>query len=191
MGGPTWTLWYIVTMGAHFGPYLISTQRVWSLSGLYSHVYDVRDPCVPYSDPILSNQYDYDVREHWGLNQTTRNVEPGQVGASPNTLLFGNAFSMDPFLLTQPDCDISDVQPRSIRYFVHTKIERQATLIDAAIQSQTFKSLLTQQIYENDTKRIHGLRNSANVSQRLRMITLVPLIRYPLQHLNEIQNPPF
>ena len=56
------------------------------------------------------------------------------LGASPNTLLFGNAFSTDPSLLTQLD---RHVQPRSIRDYVDTLIERRAKIIDAAIQSQT------------------------------------------------------
>ena len=58
------------------------------------------------------------------------------LGVSPNTLLFGNAFSTDPSLLTQLDCDVADAQPRSIRDFVDTLIDRQAKIIDTAIQSQ-------------------------------------------------------
>ena len=59
------------------------------------------------------------------------------LGISPNTLLFGNAFLTDPSLLTQLDHDVTDVQPRSIRDFIDTLIERQTKIIDAAIQSQT------------------------------------------------------
>jgi hypothetical protein len=58
------------------------------------------------------------------------------LGVSSNTLLFGNAFSTDPSLLTQLD-DVADAQPRSIRNFVDSLIERQAKIIEAAIQSQT------------------------------------------------------
>ena len=43
----------------------------------------------------------------------------------------------DPSLLTQLDRDVADAQPRSIRDFVDTLIERQAKIIDAAMQSQT------------------------------------------------------
>ena len=63
--------------------------------------------------------------------------DKGHFKISPDTLLFGNAFSTDPSLLTQLDRDVTDVQPRSIRDFVDTLIERQAKMIDAAIQSQT------------------------------------------------------
>jgi hypothetical protein len=58
------------------------------------------------------------------------------LGASPNTLLFGHAFQVDPALLSTLDRDISDEKPRSIRDFVDTLMERQDKLIDAAIQSQ-------------------------------------------------------
>ena len=58
-------------------------------------------------------------------------------GALPNTLLFGNVFSTDPSSLTQLDRDVANEKTRSIRDFVDTLIERQAKIIDAAIQSQT------------------------------------------------------
>ena len=40
------------------------------------------------------------------------------LGVSPNTLLFGNAFAIDPTLLTQIDRDVSDVKPQSTQDFV-------------------------------------------------------------------------
>jgi len=49
------------------------------------------------------------------------------LGVSPNTLLFGNAFSTDPSLLTQLDRDMAA--------FVDTLVECQAKIIDAPIQS--------------------------------------------------------
>ena len=62
------------------------------------------------------------------------------IGVSPNILRFGNAFSTDPSLLTQLDCDVSDVQPRSIRDFVDTLIEHQAKSLT---RPYSFKRLLT------------------------------------------------
>ena len=76
------------------------------------------------------------------------------LGLSPNALLFGNAFSTDPSLLTQLDRDVSNEQPRSIQDFVDTSIERQAKIIDACL-----KRLYIRQIYENDIKRILGHQN--------------------------------
>ena len=91
------------------------------------------------------------------------------LGVSPNTLLFGNAFLTDPPLLTQLDRDVSNTQPRSIRDFVDSLIERQKNYW----RSYSLKRLLTLPNYVNDTKRIHGPPNFANVSKRIRMITLV------------------
>ena len=59
------------------------------------------------------------------------------LGVSPNTILFGNAFSTDRSLLTQIDQDVSGVKPRSTQDFVDTLIARQALIINAAIHSQT------------------------------------------------------
>ena len=50
---------------------------------------------------------------------------------------FVTPFQTDPSLLTQLDREVSDVETRSIREFVETLIERQAKIIDAAMQSQT------------------------------------------------------
>jgi len=59
------------------------------------------------------------------------------LGVSPNTILFGNAFSTDRSLLTQIDQDVSGVKSRSTQDFVDTLIARQALIINAAIHSQT------------------------------------------------------
>ena len=56
---------------------------------------------------------------------------------SPNTILFGNAFSTDRSLLTQIDQDVSGVKPRSTQDIFDTLIARQAIIFDAAIYSQT------------------------------------------------------
>ena len=58
-------------------------------------------------------------------------------GVSSNTLLFGNAFSVDRTLLTQIDQAVTDVKPRSTQDFVDTLIPRHAQVIDAAIHPQT------------------------------------------------------
>jgi len=84
------------------------------------------------------------------------------LGVSPNTLLFGNAFSKDPSLLTQLDRDVSNEQPRSIRDFVDTSIDRQAKLIDVAIQSQTFL-------------------NTANLRKRYQMYLRAPKLRQRIE----------
>ena len=68
---------------------------------------------------------------------TQQNSVKQPLGASPNTLLFGDAFSVDRRLLTQIDQDVADVKPRSIQDFVDTLIARQTQIIDAAIHSQT------------------------------------------------------
>jgi len=48
------------------------------------------------------------------------------LGVSPNTLLFGNAFSTDRSLLTQIDQDVSGVKQRSTQDFFDSLIARQA-----------------------------------------------------------------
>ena len=93
------------------------------------------------------------------LNTSVKQSPPG---ASPNTLLFGNAFSTDPYLLTQLDRDVADAAPRSIRDFVDTLIERQR---QKSLTPYSLKRRLTLQIYVNDIKRMHGLQNCANVSK--------------------------
>ena len=57
--------------------------------------------------------------------------------ASPNTLLFGNSFSVDRTLLTKIDQNVAAVNPRSTQDFVDTLIARQTQIIDTAIHSQT------------------------------------------------------
>jgi len=59
------------------------------------------------------------------------------LGVSPNTPLFGNAFSTEPTSPTQSDRGIFDVQTRSTKDFVDTSITREAKIIDTAIHSQT------------------------------------------------------
>jgi len=58
------------------------------------------------------------------------------LGVSPNTLLFGNAFQEDTSLLSVIDRDTSNNPSRSVRDYVDTLIDRQAKLIEAAVQSQ-------------------------------------------------------
>ena len=81
--------------------------------------------------------------KHWSrllcMTERVLNISVKQpLGVSPNTLLFDNAFSTDPSLLTQLDRDVSNEQPRSIRDFVDTLIERQAKLLT---QSYSLKRL--------------------------------------------------
>ena len=79
---------------------------------------------------------------------------------SPSTLLFGNAFSTDPSLPTQLDHVDSDVQPRSIRDYVDTLIERQQKIMemDAAIQSQTSVNTSNLRIWYQTYSRAPKLR---------------------------------
>ena len=83
------------------------------------------------------------------------------LGVSPKTLLFGDAFSTDPSLLTQMDRDVADSPPRLIRDFVDTLIERQAKPIDAAIQSQ--KAVNT----ANLRKRYHTYARAPKLRPRI------------------------
>jgi len=94
-----------------------------------------------------------------------------------NTLLFGNAFSTDPSLLTQIHRDVSDVHPQSIRDFNDTFIERQSKIIDAAIQSQ--KSLKTSNLRKR-YQTYSRAQDFASMSKQTRKISRVPLTQYPL-----------
>jgi hypothetical protein len=58
------------------------------------------------------------------------------LGVSPNTLLFGTAFSQDKTLLSEIDQQVTDSKPHFIRDYVDTLIDRQSKIIEAAIQSQ-------------------------------------------------------
>ena len=101
------------------------------------------------------------------------------LGVSPNTLLFGNDFSTDLFLLTQLDRDVSNKQPRSIRDFVDTLIERQAKLIDAAIQSQTSLNTANLRKRYQTYSRAPKLCIVTNVLKRIKMIIRAPLTQCP------------
>ena len=98
------------------------------------------------------------------------------LGVSPSTLLFRNAFLTDPSLLTKLDCDVPNEQPRPIRDFVDTLIERQAKLIDAAKTSVNTANL--QKRYQTYS-RAPKLRIVTNVLKRIKMIIRAPLTQCP------------
>ena len=58
------------------------------------------------------------------------------IGASPNTLLFGNAINQEPIDMKDMDQQNDTVTPRSIRDYVDKFMHRQRKLLVAAAQSQ-------------------------------------------------------
>ena len=80
--------------------------------------------------------------QHWSrvlctTERVLNNSVKQPLGSSPNTLLNGDAFSVDRTLLTQIDQDVADLKARLTQDFVDTLIARQARIIDATIHSQT------------------------------------------------------